>query len=127
MIGDPAPDVTFELLGRRELTSEQLAGKPLVVNFWSSTCAPCRAEMPDLEAVYQDLGDEVAFLGVDVTDTEQAGAEMVRSTGVTYPNARDPKAEIMGSYGGIALPRTVLVDVRASWWTSTTAPWTPRS
>jgi len=109
-VGEPAPDVTFEILGGGEGSIADYGGTPLVVNFWSSTCAPCLAEMPDFESVHSELDGAVAFLGVDVTDTEQAGLDMVEQTGVTYPNARDPRAEVLGAFGGISLPRTVLVS-----------------
>lgn len=109
-VGGPAPDAELELLGGGSTRISDLGGTPAVINFWSSTCAPCLAEMPDLESVHQELGDEVAFLGIDVTDTVEAGEEMVEQTGVTYPNGRDPRGEVMGLFGGIALPRTVLLD-----------------
>jgi hypothetical protein len=56
----------------------------------------------------------VAFLGVDVIDTPDAGLEMVEQTGVTYPNGRDPRGEVMGAFGGTALPRTVLIDAEGN-------------
>ncbi len=109
-VGEPVPDADLEMLGGGTTSISDLLGKPLVVNFWSSTCAPCLAEMPDFESVHQELDGQVGFLGVDVTDTAEAGQKMVEQTGVTYPNGRDPRAEVMSSFGGIALPRTVLID-----------------
>ena len=47
---------------------------------------------------------------MDVADTAEAGSTMVEKTGVTYRNARDPRSEIFGVFGGTALPRTVLLD-----------------
>lgn len=109
-VGAAAPEVELDLLGGGSASTSDFLGKPLVVNFWSSTCAPCLAEMPDFESVHQELAGDVAFLGVDVTDTVEAGEKMVDQTGVTYPNGRDPAAEVMGAFGGTALPRTVLID-----------------
>ena len=51
---------------------------------------------------------------VDVTDTEAAGREMVEQTGVTYPNGRDPGADIFAAFGGTALPRTVFIDAKGT-------------
>ena len=109
-VGSSAPDVDFEMLGGGSSSVSELLGTPAVINFWSSTCAPCLAEMPDFETVNQELGGEVAFLGVDVVDTEQAGLDMVEQTGITYPSARDPKGEVFNAFGGTALPRTVILD-----------------
>jgi thiol-disulfide isomerase/thioredoxin len=111
-IGQPAPNVRLEYLdgGVQELAEVAGTGTPVVLNFWSSTCVPCLQEMPAIEQVHDELGDEVAVIGVDVTDTEEAGKAMVAKTGVTYRNARDPRSEIFAVFGGIALPRTVLID-----------------
>lgn len=111
-IGEPAPNVRLEYLdgGVQDLAEVAGLGTPVVVNFWSSTCIPCLKEMPAFEEVHKELDGEVTFLGVDVIDTVEAGNEMVATTGVTYRNARDPRGEIFAVFGGIALPRTVLID-----------------
>ena len=111
-IGQPAPNVRLEYLdgGVQDLAEVAGTGTPVVLNFWSSTCIPCRNEMPAIEEVHSELDGDVTVVGVDVTDTEAAGKEMVASTGVTYRNARDPRSEIFAVFGGIALPRTVLID-----------------
>lgn len=111
-VGGPAPNARLEYLdGDDGFLNEVVGtGKPAVLNFWSSTCIPCLKEMPAFEQVHSEVGDEVAFLGIDVVDTADAGRAMVAKTGVTYPNVRDPRSEIFGVYGGIALPRTVLID-----------------
>lgn len=111
-VGDTAPDVTLRMFDGTEQSLSDLRGKPVVLNFWSSTCAPCLKEMPDLEKVSADNGSKLALIGVNVTDTAVAGKAMITKTGVTYPNARDPQAEIFAAFGGTALPRTVLIDAR---------------
>lgn len=110
-VGSLAPDVRLEYLDGEEQQLAEVAGRgtAVVLNFWSSTCIPCLKEMPAFEEVHQRFGDEVRIVGIDVADTEKAGRDMVRRTGVTYDNARDPRSEIFAVYGGIALPRTVLI------------------
>ncbi|MEI2700696.1 MAG: TlpA disulfide reductase family protein [Microthrixaceae bacterium] len=110
-IGLPAPSVRLDFLDgdSQELNEVAGTGTPVLLNFWSSTCIPCLKEMPALEEVSEELDGAVTFIGVDVTDTVEAGREMVGRTGVTYRNARDPRGEIFAVYGGLALPRTVLI------------------
>ena len=110
-VGQHAPNVRLEYLdgGVQQLSEVAGTGTPVVLNFWSSTCVPCLKEMPAIEQVRAEFEDQVTILGVDVTDTEDAGNEMVAKTGVQYRNARDPRAEIFAVFGGIALPRTVLI------------------
>lgn len=113
-VGSTVPDETLELLGGGSMSISELQGKPAVINFWSSTCAPCLAEMPEFERVHQDYGTRAGFLGIDVIDTVESGDEMVERTGVTYPNGRDPDGSVMAAFGGTALPRTVVVDAQGT-------------
>lgn len=111
-IGDSAPNVELEMIGGDSTTMAKVIGesRPVVVNFWSSTCAPCIKEMPALESVHSDVGDKVTFLGINTKDTEAAANKMIDRTKVTYTNARDPRGEIATQFGALALPRTVLID-----------------
>ncbi len=85
-------------------------GKPVVVNFFSSTCTPCVTEMPAFERIHQQVGSSVVFLGMDVQDTVDAGRSFVESVGITWDLGRDPDAAILKSLGGVGLPTTVLLD-----------------
>jgi thiol-disulfide isomerase/thioredoxin len=110
-IGSPAPDVRLEYLdgGVQQLAEVAGVGTPVVLNFWSSTCVPCLNEMPAFEEVRARFADDVTIVGIDVADTEEAGQAMVERTGVRYRNARDPRSQIFSVFGGIALPRTVVI------------------
>jgi cytochrome c biogenesis protein CcmG, thiol:disulfide interchange protein DsbE len=86
-------------------------GRPLVVNFFASWCTPCIEEMPEFEAVHQQLGGDVAFLGLNYWDRDQATAQrLVERTGVTYDLGRDAQGEILQELGGYGMPTTVFVD-----------------
>jgi thiol-disulfide isomerase/thioredoxin len=84
-------------------------GQPLVMNFWASWCVPCTEEMPDFQQVHESLGEDVAFLGVNVRDDEEAGRAMVERTGVTYDVARDTSGDLARELGITNLPVTVIV------------------
>jgi thiol-disulfide isomerase/thioredoxin len=84
-------------------------GTPMVVNFWASSCPPCIVEMPALERVHQDLGADVAFVGLAVTDPEDAARELASETGVSFDLGFDRDGSIIRSSGGVVLPTTVFV------------------
>lgn len=111
-VGAPAPNVRLEYLdgGVQDLAEVAGRGTPVVMNFWASTCVPCLAEMPAFEQVRAETEGELTFVGVNVADTQAAADEMVQRTGIRFRSARDPRSEIFAVYGGIALPRTVLID-----------------
>jgi len=110
VVGEPAPSVRLDYLdgGRQELG--ELRGTPVLLNFWSSTCAPCVEEMPLFQAVSERAGDRLQVIGIDVIDTAEGAAEQLRRTGVDYRTAADPRGELFAAFAGTALPRTVLLD-----------------
>jgi thiol-disulfide isomerase/thioredoxin len=110
-VGQPAPEASFTYFQGTDGSLSSLKGTPAILNFWSSTCAPCVTEMPALEKLYTQLGGEQAeFLGIDVGDSLSDGEKMVAKRRVTYPQARDPKSQLVAAFGGTALPDTVLID-----------------
>lgn len=84
-------------------------GKPLLLNFWSSTCAPCIREMPALDQVWRTNRDRIDVLGLDYVEAPELGQAMARRTGVQYPLARDAKGTLLRRFGGTGLPLTVLI------------------
>ncbi|MBV9662528.1 MAG: TlpA family protein disulfide reductase [Actinobacteria bacterium] len=92
----------------RTVGLEQFAGRPLVVNFWSTTCVPCRKEMPALAAVAARHRD-VAFVGIDHEDARSAALHFLAATGVRYPVGFDPEGRTADAYRLRGLPTTVFV------------------
>ncbi|MEZ5273036.1 MAG: TlpA disulfide reductase family protein [Ilumatobacteraceae bacterium] len=62
--GQPFPAVTIQTLAGDDLATASLAGTPLVVNIWGSTCGPCKQELPDFAAAHAAFGDRVRFVGI---------------------------------------------------------------
>lgn len=108
--GPPVPDRTFETFDGQERSLTEFTGTPLVVNFWASWCPPCVAEMPDLERVHVDLGDEVRFIGLNTQDSLQQAETLVTQTGVTYDLGLDPEGALFSDFEVVAMPTTFFVD-----------------
>ncbi len=105
----PLPELagTDPVSGRRVSTAD-FAGRPLVVNMWASWCEGCRVEAPDIQRFVADRPD-IAFLGLDVTDTDAAARDFVRSYGWTHPSIADPSGELANMLNLQGLPTTVYV------------------
>lgn len=83
---------------------------PTVVNFFASWCTPCIAEMPAFESVFREVGDEVDFVGVAVSDRTADAERIVEETGVTYRWARDGRGDMANAAGVTQMPATMFVD-----------------
>jgi cytochrome c biogenesis protein CcmG, thiol:disulfide interchange protein DsbE len=107
-----APAFTLERLDREgTLSLSDLAGKPLVVNFWASWCIPCRDEAPRLQETYERYrGRGLVVLGVDFQDFRGDAKRFIKRFGVTYPNVYDGKGSLVGKWGLRGVPETFFVD-----------------
>lgn len=107
---EEVPDIPLDRLGGEgQVSLADYRGQPLVVNFWGSWCGPCVEEMPDLQRVHTSLGDDVAFVGVNVRDREDKALEMAEETGVTYDLVTDTDGELISALEVASFPTTLLV------------------
>jgi peroxiredoxin len=100
----PPPELAGELLdgGRYDLAQDR--GQVIVVNFWGSWCAPCRAEADDLERTYQETKSAgVRFIGVNVQDGRDK-ARAFEEGRLSYPSLFDPSSRLALTF---AIPPTV--------------------
>lgn len=111
--GKPLPAVQvkrYDAMGT-EVDIRSLAdGRPMLINVWSSTCEPCKREMPALEKVSHQVAGRVTFVGVNVSDTAATGRRFYERYGATYRQVRDPRASLVTAVGSQVLPTTLIVD-----------------
>jgi thiol-disulfide isomerase/thioredoxin len=110
LVGDRFPvDAVVTDAEGTELTTATLLGRPLVVNFWFSTCAPCAKELPAFAEVHAARGDEVRFVGINPNDPVDVMERFAGVRGVAYELYRDPFAEVTDSIRAAAFPITLFV------------------
>jgi len=107
-------DFTMENMAGEEITLYSLVGKPLVLNFWASWCGPCKMEMPDFEEKYLELGSELNFLMVNMTDgsreTVSIASNFIDEQGYTFPVYYDTQSSAAITYSVYSLPTTYFID-----------------
>jgi cytochrome c biogenesis protein CcmG, thiol:disulfide interchange protein DsbE len=88
----------------------ELEGTPVVVNKWASWCGPCIYEFPHFQEAAIEYGDEVAFLGIDFDDGEDAAATFLERLPVPYPSYSDPDSKLSRSLEADYPPTTVFIN-----------------
>ena len=109
----PAPDFAMTTVDGEELTLSSLQGRPVVLNFWASTCGPCRQEMPEFQSAYEEYGDQIAFVMVNVPDyngeTRDRALSLIEESGYTFPVYFPVGDEASIAYGITSIPRTYFI------------------
>ena len=108
--GEALPDTAFTTLDGRSASFADYEGRPLVVNFLASWCVPCQDELPGFQAVHAELGQKVAFLGLNPNDRLEDATTFVESLGVTFDVGRDPHGELFEAFGVVGMPSTYFVS-----------------
>ena len=115
------PAVDFELTDQYGVAHrlEDYKGKTIFLNFWATWCPPCKAEMPDIQEIYETYDtegeDALVVLGVATPSMGQEGTEeeikaFLEENGYTYPVLMDTEGELFGAYGVYSLPTTFMID-----------------
>ena len=114
LIGKAAPDFTLPTLsgGGAKLHLADFKGKAVVLNFWSSTCEPCTAEMPFLQSSWTRMQSQgVVFIGIDQPESMSAAQSFLHQYGITYPNVQDSVGSTTTTdYGVTGTPETVFIN-----------------
>ena len=104
------------------LRLSELRGKIVLLNFWATWCLPCRAEMPDLEAIYREFGDELGFVVIGINHMESAApvADYAQRNNLSFPLLLDTDARVASELFEVRyLPVTILIDregyIRDTW------------
>ena len=112
LVGQPMPGFSLTTLDGRTLSSADLNGAPVVVNFWASWCIPaCVEEHPVLMDLAARYGDQVLIVGILYDDTPQDALEfLVRYGDGGWPQLDDPSGTVGLAFGVLGPPETFFVD-----------------
>lgn len=110
-IGKTAPDFTLQTLDGEQVKLSDFRGQAVFVNFWATWCPPCRAEMPDMQKLYDDK--DIEILAVNMTDSEKSEegvASFVADMQLSFPVLMDTEGDISDAYNVKAYPTSYMID-----------------
>jgi cytochrome c biogenesis protein CcmG, thiol:disulfide interchange protein DsbE len=110
---EPAPDYSAVTLAGDSVSLADLRGEPVLLNVWATWCAPCRVEIPELQALHEahhDQGLRVVGVTVDARAAERDVHQFIDEFGMTYDVWWDPDHTVLDRFRGSGVPLTVLID-----------------
>jgi thiol-disulfide isomerase/thioredoxin len=114
-VGEPAPALALEDLGGRSWVVADADARLVWVNFWATSCEPCRTEMPAMQQLAEAYPDELLILGVDWGEGRDVVADFVARYGVEYPILLDPGLEAYYRWAGTdGLPRHYFIGTEGT-------------
>lgn len=110
-VGKEAPDFTVQALDGQYYKLSDFRGRPVWINFWASWCPPCRAENPDIQAVYDtNKADGLVVLGIAIGEEDGTVRGYVGRTNLTYTIGLDRGTDIAAAYRIVGIPTHFFVD-----------------
>jgi thiol-disulfide isomerase/thioredoxin len=110
--GTNLSQATLLTLDNKSVDSTTLIGKPLILNFWYSTCEPCRREMPVLTASALAHSATIRFVGINMNDSVETAKAFITKYNVLYDIMFDTSGSFIGDLGIATAPMTLFVDAQ---------------
>lgn len=109
--GEPAPKFEVYCENGEKITLAELKGKTVILNFWITTCGPCRKELKRVKAEIIDrFKEKVVFLAVGAAETERSAIAFRESTGLDFPVYYDPESKTFEKFSNSGCPRNYIID-----------------
>ena len=112
-VGDTAPNFTLTTLDGKQVSLSDFRGKPVMLNFWYSTCPGCLQEIPGMQRFYaaqQAAGKHFVILGVNSVDDAQTAQQFAQQNGLTYTLVMDKNQQAATLYNLTATPTSYFID-----------------
>jgi peroxiredoxin len=111
MPGKPAPSFTLQDVDGKHVALQELRGKAVFLTFWATWCVPCRAEMPQFQALHEEFrGRGLVVLGINFSEPPETARAYFTDQKLTFGNLLDPGSKVFERFGGGAIPKAVLID-----------------
>jgi len=108
--GSRVPDFSIPDLQGNKIRIGKFIGKPVILNFWSIDCAPCKIEMPLFQKVMETNKGDVEVVAVNMGDSRKNVEEFAKANGITFTILLDEDGRVSGLFNVMAFPVTYIID-----------------
>lgn len=105
-----APDFTLTNMNDQEVNLSDYRGQKVFLNFWASWCPPCRQEMPDMQKLHAEYGDEVVILAVNIGENKSTAANFMMENDLNFPVLLDTDKSTAQNYLVRGIPTSYFLD-----------------
>lgn len=111
-VGSPAPEISLTTLSGQTLTSADLKGKVVLLDFWATWCKPCVMAVPELKALNEEMkGEPFVMISLSADQKKATLEKFVEKNGMTWPQHWDRKMEVIARTFGIStFPTYIVLD-----------------
>jgi len=110
-----AIDFKLKDLDGKELSLSDLKGKKVFLNFWATWCPPCKAEMPEIETLYQETKDsDLVILAVEIGEPLSTVKSFIDSTKYSFKVLLDPEQSVASKYNITSIPTSYFIDTNGN-------------
>jgi peroxiredoxin len=111
LVGKPAPEFALKDVNGREITLASLRGKPVLLDFWATWCEPCREEMPQIQALYDQFKDKgLIVVGIDTDEPAETARKYFEDQHYSFANLLGSGSDVVKKYGAEMIPMVMLID-----------------
>ncbi|MCK4362602.1 MAG: redoxin domain-containing protein [Dehalococcoidia bacterium] len=109
-VGAQAPGFTISTLDGETVTLNELRGQPVLLNFWATWCGYCRYQMPFLKAAFEEKGQEMNFIAINIGEDIDKVQQYAEAEGLGFTVAVDSEGDVVSAYKITSIPATFFID-----------------
>jgi peroxiredoxin len=111
LVGKTPPEFTLKDVDGREITLASMRGKPVLLDFWATWCEPCREEMPQIQALYDQFKDKgLMVVGIDTDESAATAKKYFEDQHYSFVNLLGSGNDVVKKYGAEMIPMVMLID-----------------
>ena len=109
-VGNKAPNFTLKNMNNKDITLRNLEGKKVFINFWASWCPPCKTEMPAIQKLHENYGEEIEIIAVNLEEQKKKVKKYLENENLNFTVLLDKNKKAANKYLIRAIPTSYFLD-----------------